>query len=248
MDINIIASVIFFIGCILFFGAVVFFFSTWITREKVKKQRQRLHTWEEELDEWATTQHDNIVTLQEENTGLQQTLAETQEKVQTHALATQGFAAKIEVLEEKLTQTTDDRDKIKSDFTKFVDFLVDAGILRTPTNGLEVSSEDLQEFYLHSNKPLKLPDISGLSAAQVRDALKHAAKRTFSNQSGSSRPFTKSYMVMQGPLNVGQLEQLKTTLMDHGYLEAHGTKRISYKLTENGKMLLQAALDGTLPD
>lgn len=240
-----IQGLIIFIAALFFLFGVILLLAAWVRHERVKKQRDRLKTWEAELNEWATAQRENIQTIQKKNVVLKQELQTVQEESRSRALALQHTSEEMAQLQEALEQVVRERDKIKSDFKSFVDFLSEAGVLRKPTDALEVSSEQIQEFYVQSPPtPHRLPAVPGLSPEIVRAGLQHAARRYFSDET-KAQPFTKAYMVMHGPLLAEHLDPLRHALVEQGYLTTTGTDKITfYRLTDAGRALLRWIHEG----
>ncbi len=239
-------GIMIFIAALLFLAAVIFAMVTWISHERVKKQRDRLKTWESELDNWAIAQRENIKTIQKKNVTLKKELHTVQEEAQSRALALQNTSEELAHLQQALEQVVRERDKVKADFKSFVDFLSEAGVLRKPSDALEVATEQIQEFYVQSAPtPHRIPPVPGLAPEVVRSALAHAAQRFFSDQT-MAQPFTKAYMVMHGPLVAEQLDPLRHALVEQGYLTTTGTDKITfYRLTDAGKSLLRWIHEGS---
>ncbi|MBN1876847.1 MAG: hypothetical protein JXA33_21670 [Anaerolineae bacterium] len=239
-------------GAVLFFLAVIVFWAGWAAKEKATKQQDVLNRWEADLTEWATAQHENIAAMQQQAALLQQELETTQQEAESHALAMRANDEEIARMVTELKRVTAERDKVRADFEKFVDFLVDAGVIQKSDDALPTYSEKLEEFYLEATTGSLLPPnvhfpkVYGFTKKQLHAALLHAAERAFSSHAYASRPFTKSYMVAEGPLSREQFDRLHEALVDQGYLEAASERSSVFKLTEAGWNLLQAIKEGRL--
>ncbi len=256
------ADEIFFLGgAVLFLLAVVIFLAGWAIRERAERQQQALRQWEQDLREWATTQHENILAIQQRNAELEQELTAVKQEAEQRALALRGHDEELQQMREELARVIAERDKLKADFTRFVDFLVEAGILHKMGDGILPTPSDLQASYLQSFQTAqprptgpttadsgvaRLPRVLGLTTDQVRTALQHAAERAFSSHSNASRPFTQKHMVTEGPLSREQFRRLRKALVEQGYLAPSGARGSAFKLTDQGWLLLQAVKEGEL--
>jgi hypothetical protein len=260
-------EIIFFAGATLFLLAVIVFWVGWSANEKASRQQDILSEWEEDLNEWANAQQKNIADLHQQNLDLQtaqeaertavaearRELEAAQQQAQTHALAVQNYTTELSRMEQEIRRLQTERDKIRADFAKLVDFLVEVGVLRKPVDSLPASSEELREFYIQPADTAtsshaanaNLPDVSGLTPEQLRMALQHAAKRAFSEHVKANTPFSKTYMVTLGPLTLSQFEALRAALTEQGYLKADAS-RFKYELTPEGRALLRGIKDGML--
>ncbi len=253
------ADEIFFLGgALLFLLAVIIFLGGWAVRERAERQQQALRQWEQDLREWATAQHENILAIQQRNAELEQELTAAKQEAERRELALRDHDAELQQLREELARVVAERDKLKADFTRFVDFLVEAGILHKMGDGMLPTPSDLQASYLQSfqtaqprpaatdDEAIQLPHVLSLTTDQVRAALQHAAERAFSSHPNAARPFTQKYMVTEGTLSRKQFQRLRETLVEQGYLEPSGTRGSVFKLTDQGWLLLQAVKEGKL--
>lgn len=162
-----------------------------------------------------------------ERVRLRRDLENNQEVAQSRALALRDQVEELEALRS-------DRDRIKADFEAFVQFLVEAGVLRPDVDPLAASPDDV--VYEISEPVPEFPD-SNLERALAVKALEHAAARTGPR---SDRPFSRRYMVDDGPLTRTEFEALRSALVAGGYLERPERPKAGYPLTDKGRALLRA--------
>jgi hypothetical protein len=149
----------------------------------------------------------------------------------------------------ELTQALQERDAAREDlealkgqWRAFLAFLVDQGVLSPDADPLTVSDKDLV-YQVQSPVP-NLPDVS-LDELTLLEALRHAAAREGPR---ADRPFSRRYMVADGPLTRTEFESLRAAMVSGGYLVAVDPQdlRRGYRLTESGAALLEAAKQGNL--
>lgn len=132
-----------------------------------------------------------------------------------------------------------ERDALQKELESLQNFLVDVGVLRADVDPLTVSEADLLCDIPDTTLPL--PDVEDLSHIELVQALKHAAGR---EDNWADRPFSRRYMVNEGPLSRSQLRALRDALLGSGYLQEPNRPQDGYKLTEQGEALLRSVVDG----
>jgi hypothetical protein len=160
-----------------------------------------------------------------------------EDRATSRALALQDQAQDLARVHSELDRVQSERDVIEGQFREFVAMLVKAGVLRPEVDPLVVSEDDLiyevsgpvPEFPVNSERALALK------------ALKHAAGREGPR---SDRPFSRRYMVSDGPLARTQFETLPAALVAGEYLQVPETPRGDYPLTDKERVLLQAVRVG----
>lgn len=132
-----------------------------------------------------------------------------------------------------------ERDALREQLANLTDFLVESGVLRVDFDPLTISEADLL-CDIPDSTP-KLPDVESLSPGELIQALKHAASR---DDNWADRPFSRRYMVNEGPLSRSQLRVLRDALLENGYLQEPDRPQDGYRLTDRGEELLNCAVNG----
>lgn len=156
-----------------------------------------------------------------------------EEQATSRALALQDQDQELARVYAELDQVREERDAIEGQFRGFVALLVRVGVLRPGVDPLAVDSQDL--VYEISGPVPKLPVVNIEQALMLR-ALRHAAEREGPR---SDRPFSRRYMVNDGPLTRTQFEALRGALVAGEYLREPDTPRSGYALTDKGAALLR---------
>ena len=152
----------------------------------------------------------------------------------------------------RLEDATTERDNYKSGVDKITGSLVALGVIHPDTDVLALTQADLIIDAKSITRPTPpqttgepvLPTVPGFTTTQdLRAALIHA-----SNQTGprSDRPFSRRYMVDNGPLTRSQLDHLISVLLDYEYVTLKGDKIPVPVLTPRGQRLLNKVKLGEL--
>jgi hypothetical protein len=132
-----------------------------------------------------------------------------------------------------------ERDDVHAKLESLSNFLVESGIVRADFDPLSISKRDVLCDLPETAPPL--PEVEDLEAAVLRQALKHAAAR---DDNWADRPFSRRYMVNDGPLSRSQLLALRSALLTDGYLQEPERPQNGYKLSDKGQELLRYAVSG----
>lgn len=196
-------------------------------------------------------------------------LAEVQENVESQALALEDANHELERVRKQLelirkerdrvrkerfnirkkryemrqerNEARKERDALRNQLETLTDFLVDNRVLQPDFDPLTVSKDDLR-CEIPDSGP-SLPEVEGMERPEVLQALRHAAAR---DDNWADRPFSRRYMVADGPLSRTQLKALRTALLAGGYLLEPDRPQNGYKLTERGETLLDYAVKDAL--
>ena len=142
-------------------------------------------------------------------------------------------------LRNQLNDARDERDALLTQLENLTDFLVEVGVLRPDFDPLAVSGADL--LWDLPDSVLKLPEVEDLDRSTLLQALRHAEAR---DDNWADRPFSRRYMVNDGPLSRSQLRALRSALLEKDYLLEPDRPQEGYKLTAEGEKLLHNVVNG----
>jgi hypothetical protein len=203
---------------VLFAIGVALFVWAWRAVAKAKRETAQIQRQERE----------HVKQLQQ----TQAALEDLQETAQSRALVLQDMDATLE-------RVTMERDEALSMLEQILEHLQSVGVATFEGEAL-IGDVMLDWSVIESPQ---VPTVPGFSRALLLEALEHAADR---GGPWSKRPFTRRYMVSDGPLTRTQFEALKAALVSGQYLGNPDGARSSPELTQKGEALLQAARDGVL--
>jgi hypothetical protein len=174
----------------------------------------------------------DLVDLRVEKAETWAVLEDLKQTAQTRALALQDQQAVLE-------RVTMERDEALSMLEQILEHLQSVGVATFEGEAL-IGDVMLDWSVIESPQ---VPTVPGFDREALIAALEHAADR---GGPWSKRPFTRRYMVNEGPLTRTQFEVLKAALVSGQYLGNPDGARSSPELTQKGEALLQAARDGAL--
>ena len=221
MDIDI--SLIISVGIVVLFALI---WAIWAINQQMKHG--------EELEEIQETVDSQGVALDNANQELEKVRKRLEliRKERTHIRK-----KRYEVTKER-NEIRRERDELRKQLDTLATFLVETGVLRADFDPLSVSEDDLL-CEIPETAP-ELPAVDSLDPSTLVRALKHAAER---DDNWADRPFSRRYMVNEGPLSRSQLNDLRAALLADGYLQEPDRPQDGYKLTNEGQALLQYAVN-----
>jgi hypothetical protein len=203
---------------VLFAIGVALFVWAWRAVAKAKRETAQIQRQERE----------HVKQLQQ----TQAALEDLEQTAQSRALVLQDTNAALD-------RVTQERDEALGMLQQILEHLQAVGVATVDGESLP---GDVTLDWSVIDRP-QVPTVPGFSRTLLLEALRHAADRS---GPWSKRPFTRRYMVQDGPLTRTQFEALKAALVSGQYVENPDGARSSPDLTQKGAALLQAARDNAL--
>ncbi len=226
---NIDISLIIAVGIVVLFALI---WAIWAINQQMKHG--------EELAEVQETVESQVLALEDANRELEQVreqldlMRKERDRVRKERF---DIRKKRYEMRQERNDARKERDELRKQLETLTSFLVKTGIIRPDFDPLTVSETDL--LCEVPDAAPALPEVEGLEAGEVLQALQHAASR---DDNWADRPFSRRYMVDEGPLTRSQLKTLQAALLASGYLLEPDRPQDGYRLTDDGVALLDDAV------